>query len=167
MKNVLICIFIFASLTSYADILGTPDQDPTVKAIQGRFIQAKAPTESQLQYGRPWKCQIFEATKDGFAVAHLTSYVFSDAVNGIQNDGRSVADFFHYTSTGIVGADDYDRDGSVIEVRVSDNGDLIGEYSIPKSSLYKYSRYTQSIIIAPAIHDPKFRVISYEVCPNK
>lgn len=166
MRNTIIGMLTLASVSSYAGIRGTPDQDQVVKAIQQRFVAAKVPTPKQLQFGRAWKCRIFEATKGGFEVADLNSYIFSATTGGIQNAGRSVADFFKYTSTGIVGDDDYDRDGSVIEVRVSDNGDLLGEYSIPKSSLYKYSRYTQSIIIAPAIHNPTFRVISYEVCSN-
>ena len=168
MKNVLIGLLALTSVSAFAGILGTPDQDPVVRSIQKSFANAKSPTEADLRLGHKWVCKMFVSTKDSYSVIDADAeYIFQTFDGLITNSGSSKAKYFVYESTGIVGTDLYDKDGSVIEVRVNSKGDLISEYSMPRSSLGRYSAYSQSTIIAQAIHDPSFVAIYYTVCPKK
>lgn len=166
MKNIVIGLLVLNSALTSASVVGTPSEDPAVKAIQNAFAKAKAPVEADLNLDTPWNCKEFIAAKGDFRTFDRNNgFNFSiDDYGLLVNTGTAKAKYFTYESDGLVGTYPSDEDGAVGVVRVNEKGNLIIEHSMPKSSVYRYSEQTQRTVIARAIYDSSHVVMTYAIC---
>lgn len=160
MKRILLGIFVIGIAPSYSA--------PLIKLLQKKFADAKAPTEADLKLGQYWDCKNIILQKNNYQVFEISNQLHFEVHHGsIRNSGSSPVNTFTYESTGIVGRNPDVKDGSMLEIRVNRKGDLIAEYSMPKSSLSRYNKHSRATYVTQAVRDPYSLALIYKVCSKR
>ena len=130
--------------------------DSFVKKLQGDFRNSKLPKFEKLAGKSTWTCQLYgmrsrlqTTKKSGFLQLEWQS-------NQVVNNGSHVVKNYLLASSGLKGNIGPLKD----EVRMTDDGRLIGEMVLPYRSqeIYNQSNSVESIAY------PKHDVIAYSVC---
>mgnify|MGYP003574927886 CR=1 FL=1 len=160
-KKIILGLATLSTVSAFAGITGLPSEDPIVKNLRTRFEQAKSPTSEDL-LNKTFVCKVRRATKGDFSsdnsnlsfLAHDGMYI--QASQSKKTNNMLMVD----NGKEVIGVTAFDNYVGYEAIRVTENGDLISEWSVTKDR--------PSEQLAPlADAGEGTAVISYTVCVEK
>jgi len=157
MKKILIGLLVLTSLSTFAEVLGTPEQDPAIEHIQEGFLSAPGFKEDALQLGKEWiNCRAFSALKDDYQVFNLENIFNFQKFNGLILNSERV---FTSKNGELLSVDSH----LLYTVKVTAEGNLLVELAIkkakdaPRAKTKPVGKYAESI---------NAKAIAYMVCTD-
>jgi hypothetical protein len=129
MKKIVIGVLAFTSLTSFATAVGLPSEDPIVKNLRDRFIQGRAPEESEL-LGKYFRCTEMVAQMKDFRKIEHSELLWFSKFDGFlvayQEESKMNGKYFVNNGSELIGSTSSPQ---YMSYRMDADDNLIGEWT--------------------------------------